>query len=66
MTMAQTTPTSAARPAKLVDHDTVHIEFIIDDLIQQLAQRRFAAASCNGCNHCGATIEQQVQTQGES
>jgi len=50
-------PQAPARAARLVNHDTVQVEFLIDDLIKQLGIHRVASASCNGCNNCSATIE---------
>lgn len=43
---------------RLVGHDTIEIEFLIDDLVKQLATDRLrSVAACNGCNSCKASAE---------
>ena len=44
-------------PPKLVNHDSVQVEFLIDDLLKELQTNRVASLDCNGCNRCGSTAE---------
>jgi hypothetical protein len=61
MTMA----TQPRKPgtAKLVKHDSVQVEFLIDDLVKELVANRVADFSCNGCNNCSAAIERPIKEE---
>ena len=49
---------SPERRIRLVDADRVQIEFLIEDLIQQIGIDPGApVANCNGCSMCSAAID---------
>ena len=44
--------------AKLVERDTIQIEFLIDDLVKQLLRDPISPiANCNGCSRCSAALD---------
>jgi len=61
-------PKDPARPlgVKMIDHDRVQVEFLIEDLVKQLVKDRGSQiASCNGCNSCSATFGRVNPSQGK-
>jgi hypothetical protein len=55
--MADQAPAGGARVSVNAEQKTVQVQFVIDDLIRQLAQQGVAVAACNGCNHCKAEAD---------
>jgi hypothetical protein len=44
--------------ARLVDRDTIQVEFLIDDLVKQLLKDPISpVANCNGCSRCSAITD---------
>jgi hypothetical protein len=43
---------------RMVEQDTVQVEFLIDDLIKELMREPIVqVASCNGCSRCAAVAD---------
>ena len=51
-------PPAAEPTRRLIDRDIVQIEFLIDDLIKELAPDRLSpVAACNGCKGCKSALD---------
>lgn len=49
------------RAGRLVDRDTIVVEFLIDDLVKQLLKDPISpVANCNGCSRCSAAVDLPV------
>jgi len=51
-------PQASEAVKRFIDRDVVQVEFLIDDLIKQLAIDTLRpVANCNGCNSCSAVAD---------